>query len=40
VGTTWHVDDAYQRLRKQAGRWRWLIQGIADDFERIDCHVE
>jgi hypothetical protein len=40
VGTTWHVDDAYQKLRKQGGRWRWLVQGVSDDFERIDCHVD
>ena len=40
VGTTWHVDDAYQKLRKQGGRWRWLIQAVSDDFTELNCHVE
>lgn len=40
VGTTWHADDATQRLRKQGGRWRWLIQGISEDFSQIECRVE
>mgnify|MGYP001610514068 CR=1 FL=1 len=41
VGTSWHHQDAYQRLRQEnTGLWRWLIQSVSDDFSAIDCRVE
>lgn len=40
IGTAWHTQDAYHKLRKVRDRWRWLIMGISQDFTRIDCVVE
>jgi len=41
VGTAWHYDDAYHRLRRdQQNLWKWLIIRIGPDFTRLVCSVD
>lgn len=41
VGTAWHSEDAYHRLRRdQAGQWKWLIIRIGPDFRSLVCSVD
>lgn len=43
VGTAWHYNDCYHRLRRGEageGQWRWLIIRVSPTFNSLSCTVE